>query len=172
LSTDGKTPWLDDGLQLLKEGGEAALTIERLCQLRKRTKGAFYHHFGDLDGYLDALLLHWETRNTEEPIRRAEREPGRRKQALDRAIGKLELRLDVAIRAWGLRDARARRALARVDARRLAYLTELRGGGVRARQLAELEYAAFVGSMQLFSDPFDQEGRKRYALLERALASV
>ena len=51
-----RTQWLDAGLHLLADEGYAALSIERLCQSRATTKGSFYHHFGSLNTYREALL--------------------------------------------------------------------------------------------------------------------
>lgn len=145
--------WCAAGLALLRDEGIGALTVERLCAALGKTKGSFYHHFRNLDAFLHALLARWEEELTDAPIRDAgsERNPRRRGARLDEVVRRLDHRLDVAVRAWALRDARARSAMARVDARRIAYLTELH----RARRVgdprtaAELEYAAFVGAQQL-----------------------
>lgn len=145
--------WCDAGLRLLRDEGMPALTVERLCGALKRTKGSFYHHFADLDAYLEQLLARWEATLTDLPIEvaAAELDPTRRAARLDSAVARLDHRLDVAVRAWALWDARARRAMERVDARRIAYLAELHRarGAAEAEQLAELEYAAFVGTQQV-----------------------
>jgi AcrR family transcriptional regulator len=145
--------WCDAGLSLLRDEGMPALTVDRMCAALQRTKGSFYHHFRDLDAFLTVLLARWEEALTEAPIEfaAAEGDPRKRAARLDEAVARLDHRLDLAVRAWGLWDDRARAAVARVDARRLAYLTELYEGAGRegARELAQLEYVAFLGTQQV-----------------------
>jgi AcrR family transcriptional regulator len=170
-----RTDWLDVGLVLLREGGEDAVTVERMCTRLERTKGAFYHHFEDVDDYLDALLQHWAGRQTLTPI--AVSEAGRttqeRRRLLEHTVRGLDMALERAMRAWALRARRAERVLRKVDARRADYLAELyRAEGVRrakARVLARLEYAAFLGVLQIFPDLRARDARHVEAALRRAL---
>lgn len=149
--------WYVAGLSLLRENGYQMLTIERLCARLEKTKGSFYHHFDSFDVYLEALLSQWEADLTESPIAAASKEPStaRKTARLDDVVVRLDHRLDRAVRAWALHDERARTAMRRVDERRIAYLTDLHRaiGRKNPRLLAELEYAAFVGSQHL--DLFD-----------------
>ncbi len=119
--------WVERGFAVLREGGEAALKIERLCTELGRTKGAFYHHFVDVEDYTDALLSAWEDTNTSAPIVRAEaaKDLHQKRVALGEAVRMLDMRLDLAMRAWGLRDPRARAFVMRVDETRIAYLAVL-----------------------------------------------
>lgn len=166
--------WCAAGLALLRDEGIQALTIERLCAALGKTKGSFYHHFADLDAYLAALLARWEEDLTLAPIRatEAEADPGRRAARLDEAVRALDHRIDRAVRAWALWDGRARAAMARVDGRRLEALAALHRarGHQRPRELAELEYLAFVGAQQL--ELFETPGRaaRIEGLLARLLA--
>lgn len=148
-----KTQWLDLGLALLSRGGQRELTIEQLCVKMERTKGAFYHHFGDIEGYLDALFERWEQTQTEAPIARSELEvamASAKRAALEAVIATLDHQLERVIRAWGVEDARAQAAIERVDARRIEYLASLyEVPKARALELARLEYLAFVGAQQL-----------------------
>lgn len=148
--------WLDAGLVLLRDGGAGALTIDTLCRALDRTKGSFYHHFTDIDGYQERLLAHWEARSTAAPIAAANQAPAgaARRRRLHDAVARLELHVERAMQVWALRDPRARRARARVDALRVAYLARIwqeeGATAARARELATLEYASFLGSLQLF----------------------
>lgn len=168
------TDWCDAGLSLLRDEGMPALTIERLCEALGRTKGSFYHHFRDLSAFLAMLLSRWEETLTAQPIELAAAEANPRKRAarLDVAVANLDHRLDLAVRAWGLWDGRARAAIARVDARRLAYLTEVytAGGIDRAKELAQLEYVAFVGAQQLGASVGPERAARLRADVQRALA--
>lgn len=155
--------WIEAGLVLLRSTGEQALTIDRLCTALGRTKGAFYHHFEGAPAFAQALLETWERRNTDAPIDTASREPdtAARRRTLDATVKQLDWALDLAVRGWGLRDATAREVVARVDARRIAYLEGLlprRVPPARRAAIATLEYAAFLGAMQL-----DPEGGRRRA---------
>jgi len=165
------TDWLTAGLGLLRDGGELSLTIDRLCQALHRTKGAFYHHFGDLGAYQDRLLEHWEALNTAAPIAAAERapRPDQRRSELTRAVARLDLRVEQAVRAWALRDARARRALVRVDQRRVQYLASLssKRPSRRALLLARLDYATYLGAQQLLPSLSARDAKE----LEQALRS-
>ena len=127
MATTNKASWTDAGLTLLRDGGQDALTIAALCEALGRTKGAFYHHFENVELYLEATLGAWEARNTLEPIALANLgESARsRRRALDAAVQRLDSRLDLAVRAWGLRDPRARAFVERVDELRIQYLAGL-----------------------------------------------
>ncbi|MFO0548004.1 MAG: helix-turn-helix domain-containing protein [Polyangiaceae bacterium] len=169
--------WIEAGFDVLRQAGEYALTIERLSTALGRSKGSFYHHFRDMDDYLAAVLSTWEERNTSMPISVAEREPDmrRRRSALDAAVKRLDGRLDLAIRAWGLRDARARAHVAHVDARRIEYLSELLPRSLPRRRrlaLARFEYGAFLGAQQLDPALGLPETRDAERLLEQALRAL
>lgn len=148
--------WLRTGLRLLRDGGADSLTVDALCRSLGRTKGSFYHHFVDLDAYQERLFAFWESSSTLGPIAEADlTEVGaKRRQRLYDAVARLELHVERAMQAWALRDPRARDARARVDARRLDYLARIwREEGATAtmaRSFATIEYAAFLGAIQLY----------------------
>ncbi|WP_437774278.1 TetR/AcrR family transcriptional regulator [Sorangium sp. So ce1097] len=175
MARTSREDWLDKGLELLRDGGEGALTIEGLCARLGRTKGSFYHHFQDMAAFLDALLVRWEERSTSAPIHHAEAggAPDGRRQRLSVVVRSLDGRLDLAARAWALRDERAAAVLRRVDARRVDYLASLHACQGRARDaatlLARLEYAAFVGAQMLLPDLSAESARSLERALDRAL---
>lgn len=83
------------------------------------------------------------------------------------------------MQAWALHAHEARAVRARVDARRIAYLAELRrASGVKpktAERMAQIEYAAFLGALQIFELPAPvgwKAFEKANALLLRALDTV
>ena len=59
-----KKQWFVIGLQIIENNGVAKITIDNLCNLLEITKGAFYHHFKNIDGYIDALMAFWVKENT------------------------------------------------------------------------------------------------------------
>lgn len=168
---------MEQGFVVLREGGEAALTIDRLCKDLGRTKGAFYHHFADVTVYTDALLAAWEERNSAVPIVRAEvaGERSRRRSGSDGSARTLDVPLDRSFRAWGLRDARARQFVARIDDRRIAHLASNYPTAIplaMRRKLARLEYAVFVGVQQLYPDLSGPAARDLERMLQVALSAV
>lgn len=168
--------WLAAGFALLRAGGADELTIERLCASVARTKGAFYHHYADIPAFRAALLMFWEKLHTEGPMQAAESVPlADRRQALHRAVAALDQELEVAIRAWGYRDAVARAAVAVVDERRVAYLKQIWHAEGRpkalAARLADLEYAAFLGLLARHG-PHNAKLKETYTLLIEALSSL
>ena len=173
--------WLEAGLTFLRERGHDALTIDALCRALGRTKGSFYNHFADVSGFSQRLLEHWEKRSTEDIILAADtsRTPSERRARLYASVRTVESGVERALQAWALRDPVAREVRARVDARRIAYLAELRrAAGVKpktAERIAQIEYAAFLGALQIFELP-QVEGWKAFekanALLLRALDTV
>jgi AcrR family transcriptional regulator len=177
VARSSKAEWVEAGFVLLRDGGQDMLTIERLCDALAKTKGSFYHHFESMDVYLDAVLEAWEERNTRGPIQEANRSPigSARRSSLASAVKRLDSRLDIAVRAWGLRDPRARRYVERVDEARIEYLAELMPSNLprqRRLLLGRLEYAAFLGNQQLdptFSAPTTKALER---LLNQAIAHL
>ena len=52
--------YFDEALRVLAREGRNGLRIGRLCAALGVTSGSFYHHFGGWDGFVAALLEHWE----------------------------------------------------------------------------------------------------------------
>ena len=158
-----KQDWIDAGIQLLRDEGEHTLTIKRLCKRLEITKGSFYHHFGDLQKYQTALLEWWESELTSKPIEIANKEknPKKRAQKLSETVRKLDHRLDLSVRTWGLRDENVKAFVHRVDQRRLESLTTIHQaiGHEQASALAKLEYVTFVGAqvLELMGEPGELE---------------
>jgi AcrR family transcriptional regulator len=161
---------------ILREGGEAALTIDRLCKDLGRTKGAFYHHFADVAVYTDALLSEWEAHNTQIPLLRTEQVVPRGKRGANAATPRaLDAPLDRSFRAWGLRDPKVREFIDRIDERRIAYLASLYGAELSLalrRKLARLEYAAFIGMHQLYPEMSAPVARELERTLHGALDTI
>jgi AcrR family transcriptional regulator len=142
-----KEAWCRAGIQILRTEGAERITVERLCERVTKTKGSFYHHFVDLDAYFNDLLRLWEHEHTERVIASAQAESGRksRDERLETEVRKLDQQLELAVRAWAMRDDRARASLQKVDARRIEYL----GSRHANEDDAVLEYAVFIGLQHL-----------------------
>lgn len=170
----GKDAWLRKGLAVLRSSGEGALTLDRLAKAMRRTKGSFYHHFEGQEDFRRALLASWEEDLTSAPIRAAASiaDPLARATALSRAVRALDQDLDLAVRAWSLRDPLARAAFATVDARRLEAIQAIHAanGAANPQELAIVEYLAFVGWQQLRATL--PPGLDAAALVRRATAAL
>jgi AcrR family transcriptional regulator len=165
---------------VLRDGGDSALTIDRLCKDLGRTKGAFYHHFADVGVYTAALLAAWETMTMAAASGGARTASARRAAngaPADRTVESSgttssDVALDRSIRAWSLRDARAHQVVSRVDERRMARLTARYPAEISLslrRKLARLEYAAQIGLEHLYPEMPSAVSRELEQLLKPAL---
>ncbi|WP_345576134.1 TetR/AcrR family transcriptional regulator [Streptomyces prasinosporus] len=50
---------LDAALRVYAEAGEQGLTVNAVTRASGVSLGSLYHHFGSIDGLVDALLLRW-----------------------------------------------------------------------------------------------------------------
>lgn len=148
--------WLEEGFRLLASEGDAALTVDALCERLERSKGSFYHHFEGRPGYVRDLLETWEQQATDRLIDtgRADAPVEDRLRAVNRQASELKnSRLERAIRGWAGREPEAARVQDRVDRRRLAFLEDLcaerMGSGAAARTLARVFQLVFVGAQHL-----------------------
>ena len=148
--------WIEEGLSILETEGDALLTVQTLCRRVERTKGSFYHHFRDRDGFVQALLEEWERRSTDRLIAAVGSEGSvedRLRRLNHEASEEGSPRMERAVRAWAAREPGAREALDRVDGRRLRFLEELMaermGKGEAARRMARVFQLVFVGAQHL-----------------------
>lgn len=170
--------WLVLGLAQLSAHGPDGLRIEPLCAAADRTRGSFYHHFDDHDAFIAALLDHWREWNTDGVIEMVELEAeisGKRGRLNALAAG-LDQQMEVAIRRFAAANPQAAEAVAEVDETRIAYLTrmnedELTANKARARMLAEIEYAAFIGFQHLYPDADETRLTEIGETLEQMIAN-
>lgn len=168
--------FLRSGLQLLAELGPDDLTIAALCDRLAVTKGSFYHHFSGLPDYVTRLLAYWEKDYNAELIARAQEQdnPLYAVPLLTESAVTLPHATEAALRAWGRSNVEVARAMARVDAARIATIEGvLISGGVdkpTARLIAELgvtvligfQHHENVGDVARLRDMFDQVNRLVY----------
>lgn len=156
MTADKRIPWLQAGLFLLEESGTANMTIDELTQRVGLTKGSFYHHFKDRGGYVTALLEYWEEQMTHRLIEQADLQASSKEK--QRHLTQLTLALydsplELNLRAWAMSSPLVKSYVERVDQARVEYLNqialEITGDAERARQLAEIAYAVFVGGQQI-----------------------
>jgi AcrR family transcriptional regulator len=165
--------WVDAALDALAARGIDAVRVEPLARRLRVTKGSFYWHFRDRGALLQAMLRRWEEVATLAIIDEVEAVPGRAEAKL-RALFAIALRssrmsLETALRQWSHREPRARRAVERVDERRMGYLQGL----FEALGLAPEEARArtFLAYSSLFGDHFIAAGASlRARVLKRCAA--
>ena len=148
--------WTAAALVALAEGGVAAVAIEPLAARLGTTKGSAYWHFPTRDELLRATLDRWEHRHTGAVIALmdTETDPARRLSRLLASVVEpahapsIELALVASADIPAVADA-----LARVAARRVAYLADQFGAlgfaPDEADRRALLAYSAYLGYGQL-----------------------
>jgi AcrR family transcriptional regulator len=161
--------WIRAGLDILADQGIDGVRIEPLAKRLGVTKGSFYWHFRDRADLLDGLLDSWRRRATLSIIERldhAGESPAKRLRALlhlpfgGRSAEK-GADLELVVRLWGRRDAKAHQILAEVDELRIRYLTQLletagvTEGESRARAILAYSYMRVANSLPSGADPLD-----------------
>ncbi len=61
IAAPAKDKLLDAALQLIRQQGYSATTVDQLCSAAGVTKGAFFHHFKSKDDLAVAAANHWAT---------------------------------------------------------------------------------------------------------------
>jgi AcrR family transcriptional regulator len=125
--------WVRAALDLLAEQGIDGVRVESLAKQLGVTKGSFYWHFKDRDALLEAILDAWRRQATLRIIARLDQTTqtpaGRLRQLLHLpfrgARSERGADVELSLRLWSRRDARARAALAEVDQLRLSYIAGL-----------------------------------------------
>ncbi|MCG8642358.1 MAG: TetR/AcrR family transcriptional regulator [Desulfobacterales bacterium] len=151
-----KEIWFEQGFHILKTRGAADLTIQNLTQRLGKTKGAFYHHFKNRNDYSEQLLQFWEEKQTTLIIALSQQEDtfrGINDKLTKLSLENTDLGIEVAIRAWALRDPLARAFQERVDKIRLDFLNSvfalLTRDPDQVKTIALIRYCFFIGSHQI-----------------------
>lgn len=58
MTNDSKDIWIKTGYEIFALSGQSGLKIEPLAKKVGKSKSSFYHHFADLELYIDNLLKH------------------------------------------------------------------------------------------------------------------
>jgi AcrR family transcriptional regulator len=150
-----RAAYFDAAFELLAERGQDGLTIAALCQRLGVTKGSFYHHFADFEGFVDGLLEHWAAEHATRLIALSESmtDPQERMDLLRGIAVGLPHGAEAAIRAWSWSNERVAAVQRDVDRARLAHLTaatiDTGSDPERARLLATIALSTLIGLQQL-----------------------
>jgi len=156
---NSKNDWLDFSLSVLIEKGPEKLKIMPLCELKKVSKGSFYHHFTSRADFIDQLMTYWYEKMTVDFIAKANTEssPLARLEKLDQVISSHNIEAELHIRAWALKEPNIAKHLAKIDQQRQGYLSdcyiELGMEKAQAQDIALMAYANFLGMQQVYPRP-------------------
>lgn len=152
----GREDWIELGLSLLARHGPEALTIERLTDAAKKTRGSFYHHFEDHQTYLRALGEHWLATEIIGKIAEIDKLAigGDRREALARHAASIDHALERQLRRLGASEPAIAAIVAQSDEKRIAYLvrlfrSELGLDAAEALNRARIQHCYFVGAQMV-----------------------
>lgn len=66
---DKKQPWIEVGYSIFSQEGPQGLKVEALAKKVGKSKSSFYHHFADLEVFIDYLLKHHIQKSEETAIK-------------------------------------------------------------------------------------------------------
>lgn len=156
MKQTAKNNWYTLAIGILENDGFAKITIDNLCLSLQVTKGSFYHHFKNMDGYTNALMQYWLEENTLSFIGKAEQ--GKTAAEKYKILNELSVfashKSEQSIRAWSYSNAIVKQYVDEVDKIRLNYLIKIRTeGGANPSTLrheAMIDYATLIGIQQLY----------------------
>jgi len=167
--------WLDFALKQLVSFGPSVLTIAKLCEQLKVTKGSFYHHFSNRNDFISQLMAHWYQTTTLDFIKIANEgsSPLERLQRLDQVIAASNIEAERHIRAWALREPSIVTHLEQIDEQRCQYLAQCYQGlgfdAENACDIATLTYSNFLGMLFIYPQPSIDTALRISALTSKVL---
>ena len=149
--------WLRAGFRALVANGPAALKAESLARALSTTKGSFYWHFKDVPEFRARMLRHWQeaalvalSRAAEEDISPTDRLYQLSEIAAPEDDAHGGAAAEPAVRAWAQSDPEVSRAVAEIDAARIAYLAAVLSTlGLTNPEFARILYGAHLGMVAL-----------------------
>ncbi|PVZ10200.1 TetR/AcrR family transcriptional regulator [Actinomycetospora cinnamomea] len=147
--------YFDEALRLLAREGRNGLRIGRLCAALGVTSGSFYHHFGSWEGFVAALLEHWEREEVGRIVElvNASDDPVERVTRMKYLALTVPHEAETAIRAWATVDPVVDAAQRAVDRGRLRALADVLAPVIddaeRRERLAALGVAVLAGHQQI-----------------------
>ncbi|KPP85066.1 MAG: TetR family transcriptional regulator [Rhodobacteraceae bacterium HLUCCA08] len=130
-ATRSEAAWLNAAYELLCDSGVEAVKVMPLARRLGVARTGFYWHFKDRDALLEAMIHHWEDRNTGTLVARTRAYADTITEAvfnlfdcwLDETL--FDARLDLAIRNWARNDAALQARLDAADAARQEAVTAM-----------------------------------------------
>ena len=165
-----KKDWFEKGLELLASDGFQKITIDNMCTILKVTKGSFYHHFINTEGYVEALMKYWMEKNTVDFISSTEAitDINEKHDRLNELVSSASQKAEQVIRAWSFSNETVRQYVQQVDDMRMKYLIDLnmqKGMDEKeAQDYSILEYGALIGVQQLYPNISKEDFNTLYQL--------
>ncbi len=151
-----KLDWFLAALSILDKESFSKITIDNLCSKLNVTKGSFYHHFGNIEGFIDAFMAYILEKKALDYMKKADKEQNLEKRLdLIRLMGFVsDYNVAHKIRAWSYSNEIVKKYLDQIDEIRLEYLVRLRVLKGESKEDAEIksriDYALLVGLQQLY----------------------
>ena len=153
-----KFDWLNFSLKELAENGHSQLTAYRLATKLGVSRGSFYWHFENIRAFETEILQRWTELTTDDVINdlRSIESPPLRLGALIKRAMDGDFKLERAVRSWAISDDKVAKIVQTVDARRVAYITNiLKDAGVKSEDLqtrAQMLNWAATGRMMMSAE--------------------
>jgi AcrR family transcriptional regulator len=150
--------WAEAALTAITDTGLDAVNVEELARALGVTKGSFYWHYGSRADLIAAALTLWERRDTDGYLSEIANipDPAERLRRLIANAVRLSQRRNVYAALSQADSEPVQEVLQRVAEQRIAFLTGLYADlGLppqRARLLARLAYATYIGLMRMTAE--------------------
>jgi AcrR family transcriptional regulator len=130
--------YFDAAMELLATEGFGAVKIATMCNRFGVTVGSFYHHFDNVEAFVDQLLDYWEEHQTQRvaDLAAIPTDPQQRVKRMKELAISVPHAAEAAIRSWASVNAQVAKAQKRVDEHRRAALQEVLQGVIPDRRLA------------------------------------
>lgn len=173
MNQHSKRAWLNTGLSILAQDGQAGLTIAAMAERLERTKGSFYHHFNSMADFEQQLVDHWAGQYLSTNQQLSE-DIQARLPLLDKIMAEGYFKItgpELAIRAWAQQDEQVRTRVEQVDRLRRDFLRwvfhSLIADEAQAQQMADLLFALLIGSLSALPRYTPKQTRALYAEFKR-----
>lgn len=123
--------WLNAAFEVLLKKGVDAVKIQPLAAQLDLSRTSFYWYFSDRKALLDALISHWDSKNTGGLVAACEAYAESPAEAMLNVISaflvqdQFDARLDFAVRSWSLQDKRVMGRVKQADKTRLSALRQM-----------------------------------------------
>lgn len=158
MAERGPDLWLAAGKALVV--ADIEITLEAVCARTGKTRGSFYHHFGSVEAYRQALLEHWRRKATLDIIAQVDELGNDRIDGLNALATREDHRFERALRALGVWNSDIRRIVEEVDQLREAYLIRLAREDLKldaetAKAVARLGLSLFIAGQMRAPDDLE-----------------
>ena len=158
--------WIESAIDVLAKEGISGLRIEALAKHCGVSKGSFYWHFKDKQALLDVLFDQWKNGRIRDIEKTTTVTPGKEREQLHYAIelyganrNRKGMLIELAVRDWARRDARAAAIVESVYLYRLEFTRKLFVSAgmsyAEAKSRSLLLYACVFGLSLMHYSHFD-----------------